>query len=452
MIHSISIRVAGTSPIKARDGIVTPEHIRELAMLSMSRTTTLFPELRHLQCVASGIDAVHYTPSILVSSLQEVELFFEAIQDQSPSLVVNVLQKLASCPELRSLRLVTPTEPEGDIAQAFGLMTTHLNALESVTLTPHMVLNKDIWESLANLPRLRVLQSGPYAQGPRYGRAPLSWHGFPVLQTFAIDLDLCHPTPSSIQLLSCPLPEGVHSLSVFAREYPFSMPEQASVNTVFEAVGQMQGLRNLCLGFGILERRIEVSAFHRILALRELRILKIYTYTLLPLLDTDYALLATSLPHLVVLHITPSPRHPGHSAGLHSLAHLARGCPNLEDLGLSINTSINFPTTDEQDMAAFPSFLRLAILNVGPSLSLDSNDVPVARFLAQLFRNNCCAVRIWVRVETFDGRFTGAPVSESAIWKNARARWAKVGRLIRGLRSGAEPDQDGLLSLSLRDG
>jgi hypothetical protein len=164
-----------------------------------------------------------------------------------------------------------------------------------------------------------------------------------------------------------------------------------------------------CIKFDDLEPLLQYSKLTN-LSIRHQNPLNIH--------QIDLENIAAAFPSIVSLELNPTPTFYYHSTlSLRALLPLSLHCPELETLGLFVDTSL---TTPIQDHDVYKSLNNLEVLNMGTSIIEPKSCVEVSLFLSDIFPLKCAIV---CGTEDFVSEYTHTQ-------KQRDEEWAEVNTIL----------------------
>lgn len=366
------------------------EHDRALRVIAETRPTeALMPNLRTLHCTSK--DQVYFGSMFMHPRIRT--LIIDIQIQKASGRTTQLIDSISRIPHLVSLTVTS----KFDISQGMEILG-EISSLECVAL-PRFHVGQIVIAGFSRFKRLKTLKeirtTTPGALNPTReptGFLPrLEKDAYPSLEEFGFSAD----APSSITFIEQEFfPAQIRKLELDM--VSSQLPDV--VQKLFMCVAsRCPGLEEFFFS-DIASDPIHPNAQHLsgdvlrpLFSIRGLLSLSIHHSRRLHITSEDIQDLASAFPAIQVLHLNPSPEY--YSAeipplNLSVLNSLARQCPNLKALSLSVcgNTVPNLDKHDVMDIAAFKS---LKDLSFGNSVPPGENIGPISLFLLQVLPSKC---------------------------------------------------------------
>lgn len=356
------------------------------------------------------------------------------------SLVPFLARAQNSSPNITSLRISTSSrngskEDERVLFGAVRQLVQSLVSLHTIHLPSRIQFDYSIWTATLELSKLRTIratheQSAQITQAlefsPQKGAPPDS-----VIHSLTeIDCDVPY---SSMHLIIRGFRRTPRSELQTASFCIYDIPADGGVGgCISDFLAGAPHLSRLILVMAAFNTTLHLNNLVPLSRLSTLSVLKIQTNKPASLTDTDFRQLASVLPHLTELCITPDPPSGSRvrKASLSALNHFARHCRKIHTIALFLDTSGSYPYTQDASLPCFSETLR--VLNFGSSPVQKDDVIPVALVLIHLTRGLQVEVAVCSRpVAEFEER--GARSDPNSRRKDVQA-WERVAQGMRRLR------------------
>lgn len=187
--------------------------------------------------------------------------------------------------------------------------------------------------------------------------------------------------------------------------------------------------------------RLSSSLFEYVILWRSLKTLKIRTEQPAEMSDDDFGSLASAMPTLEVISISIDPMNFQElpNATFRAVYNIARGCPDLIELGIFINTDPQFIPVNED---GYPTFSQIEMIDFG--LSTVVRLLPSVIFLERVCGGRSPTITSGLTTEP---RRRNVPANLGSRVKQVEEEWANVAKGLEDLRVYTGPLYDKIAEL-----
>lgn len=219
-------------------------------------------------------------------------------------------------------------------------------------------------------------------------------------------------------------------------------PNETDAERLLQAATRHPHMTNFHCAFESAELRLPSSVFEPMKRLAKLTTLLIRTERYVSLTDQEYGTLAHSMPQLrdMMISIDPANFEEKPPATFRDLSEIARGCPKLQSLGISIDAGPSrIPAAHEE----VPSFEMIGQINFGLSKVVDV--WTSVTFLERLCRRSG-EVFITSGLTDTPARHTSSPALRARETEVSNG-WEEVNQGVQQLQDWAQPLYDRIFQL-----
>lgn len=355
----------------------------DVIYLCSSTDTLLLPQLRTLEGTLVGGQACRTLASIISPRTTSVRLHLESVD--SVLALEGVLQRIALSTRINILHLKGLSSLHAihnPVFPALHRTLRSLNHLEEIGLESKCFFDVGIWDLLGSLPQLRVIKVLDLGLLPRnqLSVAALQFDAnkFPCLEHLEVE----GPGETLINLFESGMPSHIHDLGLCVANRPYWV-HQVDAARLLQAMTRTnhRTMQNFSIRFESGTYRVRSSLLNSIVAWKNLTMLEIRTEGRAELTDEDFGKFVVAMPNLRSLEISFDPVNflQAPAATFGALSKIARGCPDMQSLGLFINTNPHFiPDYAEGE----PVFNQINKINFG--LSLVDNVLSCVLFIGRI--------------------------------------------------------------------
>lgn len=401
---------------------ISPGTLQEASLFAQTANEPMLPSVTYVSLTLTDDGSANATAVLLHDTIRTLRLLWQlGCTGKSVSLILARIRHC--CPHLPNLAIDIDTGIEISDALILEVVETvqSLSQLESLEIPPSFITNTRLWDVLGTLPRLKTLRASEdrtvTLTTPNVIQSSLTFNNN-FLSLCMLDLSTTFPT--AISLFTGSPPRDTVSSVVLRISGPQGI--SSTVGDLLPAITKaVPGLKTLCVALDFDDMRITLTDITPLMSVKSIRVLRASTDYVALLTDDDYAILATSLPQLEELEITPLPKDSTTPpATLLALSHIARHCRQIEQISICLNTADESLPGTSTPLSVFTHTLQR--INFGLSIVHGHQVIyPLARMFTESVPEMWGGhswhfdFRYWNRAESW-ARIDAAATDWGAVW------------------------------------